>query len=56
MFRLPHAAEGFGSRAALVVSRLRWTVTASLAAGVLALCLIVALIAISARVGAAAPF
>jgi len=55
MVRLPDAAGGFGKRAALVVSRLSLTVAASLAVGVLALCLIVALIAISARFGAAAP-
>jgi hypothetical protein len=55
MIRLPDAAEGFCNRAALVVSRLRTTVAASLAVGVLALCLIVTLIIISARAGAAAP-
>jgi len=54
MIRVPDA-EGFGNRAVLVVSRLRSTVAASVAVGALALCLIVVLIVISARVGAATP-
>ncbi|MDR3465680.1 MAG: hypothetical protein P4M07_07030 [Xanthobacteraceae bacterium] len=55
VIRLSGAAEGFGSRAALVVSRLRTTVVASLAVGVLTLGMTVALLAISVQTGAATP-
>lgn len=49
--RLPDGPAGFGARAALMVSWLRSTVAASLAAGVVLLVLIVALLV---RIGAQA--
>lgn len=52
--RLPDGPAGFGSRAALMVSWLRSTVAASLAAGVLLLGAIVMLLALSVRLGAGA--
>ncbi|MGO9356664.1 MAG: hypothetical protein ACLP1D_03200 [Xanthobacteraceae bacterium] len=55
MIRSRGSAEGFAGRAALAMFRLRMTVAASLAAGVLALCLILVLAVISIRVGAAIP-
>jgi hypothetical protein len=55
MIRSRGTVEGFGDRAALAMSRLRTTVAASLAAGVLALCLVVALAVIAIRLGATIP-
>jgi hypothetical protein len=55
VIRLSDAAEGFGSCAALVVARLRTTVAASLAVGVLTLGMTVVLLAIWVRTGAATP-